>query len=228
MRIFLFTLVLAAVPVPAQESPEAWLVPFAAAFQPDIGGFNSRFARFGLPEARARHYGWGIELRSLAGGFLVGPLFFRTWDDVETADFQLRTEATGIFGEAGLKLAPFPFLAIVPMLGLGGLSQSYNIRELTGSLALEELLGSPGRAVTISPGMKLTGLAALELDITAGTAAGRYGISLRGGYLYSPFRPAWHVNSGAEITGVPKSIVGGPFFSAGVLLLPAAETGVSR
>ena len=217
-----------AAPARAQDTPEGWLVPFAAAFQPDVAGFNSRFAQYDLPETRARHYGWGMEIRSLVGGFLIGPLFFRTWDDVETDSFQLRSDATGIFGEAGLKIAPLSFLTIVPMLGLGGLSQSFNIRERTGSLSIEELLQSPGRTAAISPGMKLTGLAALELDLTAGTATGRYGVALRVGYLYSPFSPTWRLSNGAEITDVPKSRIGGPFFSAGILLLPAAETGVAR
>ena len=231
MRILLLSAVaLAAVAVPAraESSPEGWLVPFAAAFQPDVAGFNSRFSQHRLPEAGSRHYGWGLELRSLVSGFLIGPLFFRTWDDAENDHFQLRTDATGIFGEAGLKIAPFKFLAIVPTLGLGGLAESFNIRERTGGLTLDSLLSSPGRTATVSPGMKLTGLAALELDISAGTSTGRYGVALRAGYMYSPFPPSWHLSNGADITDVPASRIGGPFFSAGILLLPAAETGAAQ
>jgi hypothetical protein len=218
-----------AAPVRAQDSPEGWLVAFAAAYQPDVSGFNAKFSQYGIPEARVRHYGWGIEVRSLVSGFLIGPLFFRTWDDTDNGSFQLRTDATGIFGEAGLKLAPAKFLTFVPMLGLGGLSQSFNIRpEKTDNLKLDSLLMSPGRTATISPGMKLAGLAALELDLTAGTNTGRYGVALRAGYMYSPFALNWHLSNGADIVDAPATHIGGPFFSAGILLLPAAQTAGSQ
>ena len=101
----LFLAVLAAVPARAEDSPEAWLIPFAAAYQPSVSGFNAKFAERGMPEASSRHFGWGLELRSLTGSFLVGPLFFKTWDNAENDSFQLRTDATGIFGEMGFKLA---------------------------------------------------------------------------------------------------------------------------
>ena len=128
----------------AADSPEAWFIPFAAAYQPPVGGFNAAFADNGMPAARSRHYGWGLELRTLTGSFLVGPLFFKTWDDVQNDAFRLRTDATGIFGEVGLKIAPFRFLTIVPMVAVGGLSQSFSIREKTGTMPLNSLLGSPG------------------------------------------------------------------------------------
>jgi hypothetical protein len=209
----------------AEDSPEAWLIPFAAAYQPQVSGFNSVFAGHRMPEARSRHFGWGMELRSLTGSFLIGPLFFKTWDDVEDNNYQLRTDATGIFGEVGLKLAPFSFLTIVPMLGVGGLSQSFSIRAKTGSISLDSLLGiGAPQAVSFTPGMKLAGLGALELALAVNTKAGRFGIALRGGYLYSPFKPTWRISNGAEVTGVPDSRLGGPFFSAGVLMMPQAQT----
>ena len=164
-----------------------------------------------------------------AGGLLVGPLFFRTWDDVENDCFQLRTDATGIMGEAALKVPLFGFLTVVPMVGLGGLSQSFAIRERTGKLSLDSLLGAPGRTASVSPGMKLAGLAALELDLAVRTVSGRYGVALRGGYLYSPVGLTWRLSNGAEVTGTPKAHLGGPFFSVGLLILPEPQvTEVSR
>jgi hypothetical protein len=228
MRITLMVLllaVLAAAPAIAEDSPEAWLLPFAAAYQPQVSGFNSVFASHGMPEARSRHFGWGVELRSLAGSFLVGPLFFRAWDDVEDDAYQLRTDATGIFGEVGLKIAPFSFLSIVPMLGVGGLSQSFSVRARTGSISLDSLLGvGAPQAVSLTPGMKLAGLGALELGLAANTKAGRFGLALRGGYLYSPFKPDWRISNGAVVTGAPDSRLGGLFLSAGVLMMPQAQT----
>jgi hypothetical protein len=229
MRICVLSLALLAVVASAAEGPEGWLVPFAAAYQPDLSGFNTAFAAAGLPQAHARHYGWGLEVRTLAGGLLVGPLFFRTWDDVENDFFQLRTDATGIMGEVALKVPLLGFLTVVPMVGLGGLSQSFAIRERTGKLSLDSLLGAPGRTASISPGMKLAGLAALELDLAVRTVSGRYGIALRGGYLYSPVGLTWRLSNGAEVTGTPKAHLGGPFFSVGLLILPEPQvTEVSR
>jgi hypothetical protein len=226
MRILLIVVLLAvAVPALAEEGPEAWLIPFAAAYQPEVSGFNSVFASHGMPEASSRHYGWGIELRSLTGSFLVGPLYFKTWDDAENSSYQLRTDATGIFGELGVKLAPFSFLTIVPMIGVGGLSQSFSLRTKTGSIGLDSLLGiGAPQAVSLTPGMKLAGLGALELGLIANTKAGRFGVALRGGYVYSPFGLAWHLANGAEVTDVPVSHLGGPFFSAGLLMMPQAQT----
>ena len=219
----LFLAVLAAVPARADNSPEAWLIPFAAAYQPSVSGFNAKFAANGLPEARSRHFGWGLELRSLTGSFLVGPMFFKTQDDVESDAYQLRTDATGIFGEVGVKLAPASFLTIVPLLGLGGLSQSFGLREKTGSVGFDSLFGNAPENVSLTPGMRIAGMGALELGLVATTAAGRFGIALRGGYLYSPFNPVWRLANGAEVTDAPDMHLGGPFFSVGLLLMPAAQ-----
>lgn len=208
---------------------EGWLVPFAAAYQPDVSGFNGLFQANRLPEANERQFGWGVELRSLVGGgFLVGPMFLRTWDDVENDSFQLRTDATAILGEVGLRIAPFDFLYIVPMLGVGGLTQNFNIRTKSPDMSLEELLRSPGQNATISSGMKVAGMAALELGLSYPTSSGRYGIALRAGYLYSPLTVDWRLSNGAQVTGTPTRNVGGPFFSAGILLLPAAQTSTAR
>ncbi|MCX6840940.1 MAG: hypothetical protein NTX53_01425 [candidate division WOR-3 bacterium] len=225
--IVLFFAALAAVPAQADDSPEAWLIPFAAAYQPQVSGFNAKFAEHGMPEARSRHFGWGLELRSLTGSFLVGPLFFRTLDDVENEGYQLRTDATGIFGELGVKLAPASFLTIVPLIGLGGLSQSFNVRAKSDSLSLDELLGiGAPQAVSFSSGMKLTGLGALELGLAVNTKAGRFGVTLRGGYIYSPFKPTWRLSNGAQVTGeaTEDTRLGGPFFSVGLLMMPTAQT----
>jgi len=177
-----------------------------------------------MPAARSRHFGWGLELRTLTGAFLVGPLFFKTWDDVENSSYQLRTDATGIFGEVGVKLSPASFLTIVPMLGVGGLSQSFSIREKTGEMTLDSLLGYPGRSVSLTTGMKLAGMGALELGFTANSKAGGIGVALRGGYLYAPFSPTWHVINGAVVGNAPDDRLGGWFFSVGLLLMPQAQT----
>jgi hypothetical protein len=208
----------------AQDSPEGWVIPFAAAYQPNVAGFNARFAESDLPQARTRHFGWGIEVRSLVSGLLVGPLFFKTWDDVENADYQLRSDATAIFGEVGLKIAPLPLLTIVPMLGVGGLSESYSFRKKTGEIEFEELLGNPGQNAVIQSGMKLAGLAALELGLSVNTGGGSYGLAVRGGYLYSPVNVGWHLANGARILDTPGGHLGGLFFSLGLLIIPAAQT----
>lgn len=207
---------------------EAWIVPFAAAYEPNLAGFNSGFAANGLPQAASRHYGWGLELRSLVGPLLVGPLFYRTWDDAENDSFQLRTEAWGIFATAGPKLIPLPFFSIVPMLGLGGLSQSFNIRTDKGDIRFDSLLARPGQSATMLSGMKPTGLAALELGLSAITDGARYGVTLRGGYVYSPFAVTWHQPGGARITNTPAGRFGGPFYSIGVLIAPTAQVTGTR
>ena len=225
MRIMLIMLlVAAAAPAPAADSPEAWFIPFAAAYQPPVSGFNAAFAANDIPSARSRHFGWGIELRTLAGSFLVGPLFFKTWDDVENDAFKLRTDASGLFGEAGLKIAPFRFLTIVPMVAVGGLSQSFGIREKTGEMTLDSLLGYPGRSVSLATGMKPAGLGALELGLAANSATGGIGVVLRGGYLYAPFSPNWRVVNGDVVRNAPDDRLGGWFFSVGLLLTPAPQT----
>jgi hypothetical protein len=215
---------LVAAAAPAANSPEAWLIPFAAAYQPPVASFNSAFTSYGMPTARSRHFGWGLELRSLTGSFLAGPLFFKTWDDVEAGSYHLRTDATGIFGEMGLKLAPVSFLTIVPMLGLGGLSQSFGLREKTGDIGFETLFGNVPGNLSLSAGTKLAGMAALELGLVLNSKSGRVGIALRGGYLYSPFTPTWHLANGAAVSAAPTNKLGGLFFSAGLLFMPQAET----
>lgn len=224
MRIMLIVC-LAAAAAPAASSPEAWLIPFAAAYQPPVASFNSVFASRGL-QARSRHFGWGLELRSLTGSFLVGPLFFKTWDDVEAGSYRLRTDATGIFGEIGLKLAPVSFLTIIPQLGLGGLSQSFGLREKTEGDSIEfgNLLDRLPENMSLATGMKLAGMAALELGLAVNSKSGRLGIALRGGYLYSPFTPTWHLANGAAVSAAPKDKLGGLFFSVGLLFMPQAET----
>lgn len=223
MRCFILLIFVLAFPLFAQE-PEGWFVPFACVYQPDIAGFNSIFAKHGLPEANTRHCGWGLELRSLVrSNFLVGPMFFRSWDDVANERFQLRTDATGILGEIGLRLPVFNFLTVVPMLGIGGVQSNFHIREKTGDIPIDSLLSTPGRTSTISPGMKLTGLACLEFDLLISINAGKYGLALRGGYLYSPWPLEWRLANGARITDPPNSRIRGPWFSLGITLVPAPE-----
>ena len=152
-------------------------------------------------------------------------MFFKTWSDAENNSYELRTDATGIFGEAGVKLAPASFLTIVPLLGVGGLNQSFNLRAKTDSISLNSLLGTGApQTVNISPGMKVAGFGALELGLIANTKSGGLGLTLRGGYMYSPFNLTWHLSNGAIVTGVPESHLGRPFFSVGLLLMPAAQS----
>ena len=226
MRILLITLLLAAaVPAPAQNNAEAWLIPFAAAYQPQVDGFNAVFAKHGMPTAGSRQLGWGLELRTLTGGFLVGPLFFKTWNDAANSSYELRTDATGIFGEFGIKIAPFNFLAIVPQLGVGGLNQSFTLRAKGNSISLDSLLGvAAPQAVNLSPGMKVAGFGALELGFIANTRAGGFGLALRAGYMYSPFNLTWHIANGANVTDAPPTHLGGPLFSLGLVLMPSAQT----
>ncbi len=225
MRIMLIVLPLAmAAPALAADVPEAWFIPFAAAYQPPVASFNSAFAYRGLPEARSRHFGWGLELRTQTGSFLVGPLFFKTWDDVDNGSYHLRTDATGIFGEMGVKLAPVSFLTIVPLLGVGGVSQSFGLREKTGNIGFDTLFGSAPENLSLSTGTKLAGMGALELGLIANSKSGGIGIALRGGYLYSPFSPDWRIANGAVVSNAPNDHLGGWFFSAGLLLMPQAQT----
>jgi hypothetical protein len=224
MRIILIALLaIAVVPALASDSPEAWLIPFAAAYQPPVNGFNAAFADHGMPEARGRHFGWGLELRTLTGSFLVGPLFFKTWDDVELGSYHLRTEETGIFGEMGLRLTPASFLTIVPLLGVGGLGQSFGLRENTDDVGFDDLFGEAPVNLSLSTGTKLAGMGALELGLVANSKSGRIGVALRGGYLYSPFTPTWRLSNGAALSGAPDDRLGGLFFSAGLLLMPQAQ-----
>lgn len=225
MRILLVLfLAAAAAPVLAADSPEVWLIPFAAAYQPPVNGFNAAFADNGMPTASSRHFGWGLELRTLAGKFLVGPMFFKTWNDVDDDSYHLRTDATGIFGEVGLKIAPASFLTIVPMLGVGGLSQAFDLREKTDSIAFNKLFGNVPENLSFATGTKLAGMGALELGFIANSKTGGIGIALRGGYLYSPFDPNWHLSNGTRITGAPGDKLGGLFFSVGLLLIPPVQT----
>jgi len=224
MRIILTALLLAAAgPTSAADTPEAWLIPFAAAYQPPVSGFNSAFASHGMPAARGRHFGWGLELRTFTGSFLVGPLFFKTWDDVDSSMYHLRTEATGIFGEMGLRLTPASFLTIVPLLGIGGLSQSFGLRENTDDIGFDTLFDHAPANLSLSAGTKLAGLGALEIGLSASSSSGRIGVALRGGYLYSPFTPTWRLSNGAALRGAPDDRLGGLFFSAGLLLMPQAQ-----
>ncbi|MFO7651773.1 MAG: hypothetical protein R6X13_10600 [bacterium] len=216
---------LLAAPAAAQE---AWLIPYAFAWQPPVAGFNEVFHANGAPEARARHFGWGIELRSdIGGNFLFGPMFFTTTDRVETDSFRLSTGSTGLFGELAYRIGIADVVTIVPMVGVGGLNQKYHLRRATGDLSLEELLRSRESQIDVGTKMKLTGLAALELGFAANTKAGRFGVALRGGYLYSPFAPDWRSGSGDRVTGTPDVKLAGPFASVGLMLLPAAEVSSS-
>ena len=213
---------LGAAPSLGQEQAEGWIIPFAVAYEPDmVAGFNSAFPAE-VPDVRARHFGWGLEFRTLVSGLLLGPMYMRTWDEVSDSALQVRTDASAILGELGLKIAPFSFLTIVPMVGVGGLSQSFSIRDQSGDVALPDLLNGQGRTVTLSPGMKLAGLAALELGFAVNTSSGRYGLALRGGYIYSPFNLTWRLANGSRLTEVPRTHLGGPFVTLGINIMPAA------
>ncbi len=106
-------------------------------------------------------------------------VFFRTYFIILFPMDNNRTESSGIFGEVGFKIAPFSFLTIVPMVGVGGLTQTFNIRARSQDVNFDSLLIAPGQNASITSGMKLAGLAALELGLTATTTSGSYGVALR-------------------------------------------------
>lgn len=208
----------------AESGPEGWLIPFAFGWRPPVAGFNAVFRNNAVPETRQNHFGWGVELRSLVGGgMLAGPMYFNTTDEAGNDSFQLRVNSTGIFGEIAYRLEIARVILVVPMVGVGGLGQKYHLRRRVGERTLEELLQSRESQVDINSAMKLAGMAALELGLTANTRAGRFGVALRGGYLYSPFDPDWRSGTGERIRNTPAGTLRGPFVSVGLLLLPAAE-----
>ncbi len=213
----------------SEEGPEGWLIPFAMAWRPPVAGFNRVLAGAGAPGARTDHFGWGMELRSLVGGnFLVGPLFFTSADEAHNDSFHLRVASTGVFGELGYRIGIARVITIVPMVGLGGLDQRWHLRRATpDGISLDSLLRRPESQVDFATKMKLTGMAALEIGFAASTDAGRFGLALRGGYLYSPFAPVWRTGTGSRVTGTPDVRLAGPFASVGLLFLPAAEVASS-
>lgn len=221
-RVLIFLLVMLVFgSAPGQEG---WLIPFGCAFEHDIKGFNEAFIQHHLPPVSKRLYGWGLELRSpLGGNILFGPLYFRTKDRVQDSAFQLYTETWGFMGEVGFQMPVFRFLSIVPMLGIGGVQPSFHLRKISEDIEFDSLLLAPGRIATISPGTKLTGLAAIELGLMLPSKAGRYGLGLRGGYLYSPFNLDWHLADGARVTKTPKAGLRGLWVSLGIIIIPAPE-----
>lgn len=223
-RLAVITVVLTVVLPLGAEEPEAWLVPFGCAFEHDISGFNQVFAQNNLPQFSRRLYGWGVELRSLAGkSILVGPMYFRVEEQIKNDSFQLRTENWGMMGEVGLKLSVFRLFTVVPMVGLGGVQPVFQVRQLKGDVELDSLLRAPGRMTTFSPGIKPAGLAALEVSLNLPTRTGRYGVALRGGYLYSPFPLEWRLPDGSRVLGTPETKIRGPWFSVGITIIPAPE-----
>jgi hypothetical protein len=221
--LILFLMLMLLVPGQAQE-PEGWLIPFGCAFEHDIAGFNAKFAEHNLPLVNKRLYGWGLELRSLVSkNILFGPLYFRTKDRVSNDSFQIYTETWGIMGEAGFKVPVFNFLNIIPMVGIGAVQPAFQFRQVSGDVQFDTLLRSSGGSVSISPGLKPAGLAALELAFTLPTQAGRYGLAVRAGYLYSPFELNWHLSNGRSVLGTPNSRIQGYWGSLGITIIPAPE-----
>ncbi len=207
----------------AQE-PEAWLIPFSCIYQPDLRGFNERFAALELPTTGEQLYGWGIELRSGVGKhILFGPLYFRTRNRSENEKISLHTETWGVLGELGIKIPLFKFLTLVPIVGIGGVQPGFQIRQKTGDLKFDSLLTAPGKIAILSPGLKPAGMGALEINLFLPTTTGSYGLSLRAGYLYSPFNLDWRLANGARIIDPPDSKIKGPWFSLGIALVPAPE-----
>ncbi|MGB9742292.1 MAG: hypothetical protein ACP5JB_05825 [candidate division WOR-3 bacterium] len=222
-KLILLILILLSVPGWTQE-PEGWLIPFGCAFEHDISGFNRIFAAHRLPEVNRRLYGWGLELRSLVSRrVLFGPLYFRTSDEVSNNSFQIYTQNWGVMAELGVKVPVFNFLTVVPMIGAGGVQPSFQIRAVSGDVQFDTLLQAPGMVAGISPGIKPAGLVALELGLLVPTRAGRYGLTVRGGYLYSPFGLNWRLTNGARVTGTPDSRIRGFWASLGITIIPAPE-----
>jgi len=212
------------------RAQEAWLVPFAVGYRPELTGFREAFSRSSqnLPQPAENQLGWGIEIRSLASGFLLGPMYMRTWSDAESDSWRLRTESNALFGTLGYKLSPTTWLSVVPMLGVGGISQSLHLRARTGDLPLDTLLLGPGQDADIGTGLKFAGLASFELGLAFPTSSGSYGLSTRLGYIYSPLRPDWHLASGGRLRDAPTTGQRGPFVSIGLLVIPAPEVSTTR
>lgn len=175
------------------------------------GELNTRLANHGFDTINDRQFtfgggGWGQSKRVRFGGFGMGGGKTMVND---TVSIELGY-GVGFF-EVGYSLINTKHFIFTPMLGIGGGGLGLKITAIRPPTSVDSLLNYPGGKSQLSYG----GLAmypgfAIDIPISV------IGLSLKGGYIWSPINSGWQHEGFGVING-PKINLDGPFASLGIM-----------
>lgn len=173
---------------------------------------NAMFARHGLDTLKNRQFvfgggGWGQVGRVRLGGYGLGG-GLTVDNDTVSVDVSY---GVGFF-EVGYALINAKHFMLTPLLGIGGCGLDMKISKLHPITNIDSLLSDPGGKIQVSKG----GFAmypGLAIDIPISFV----GLSLKGGYIWSPMMSAWTQEGSAIKTNDPEVNLSGPFASLGIM-----------
>jgi membrane-associated protease RseP (regulator of RpoE activity) len=172
---------------------------------------NSMFALHSLGQVEEEQFvfsggGWGQVGRVRLGGFGMGGS-----QNISNADVNVEVGYGAGFFELGYSVVNAKHFMFTPLLGIGGGGLSLKITALDNPTNLDSLLCYPGGVAKVSKG-GLVMYPGLAIDIPFGVA----GISLKGGYMWSPMTSAWTMEEFGNVYG-PDIKLNGPFITLGIM-----------
>jgi membrane-associated protease RseP (regulator of RpoE activity) len=178
----------------------------------DFDDLNSIFATHNLPEFEEQQFtfgggGWGQAGRVRIGGYGIGGT-----QTISNDTLHIENAFGAGFFELGYSVVSENHLLITPLLGIGGGGISMKITPLLyNPISLDYVLSHPGGVAKVSKG-GLMMYPGLSIDIPISFV----GLSLKGGYMWSPLTGSWMMEDFGKING-PDLKLSGPFASLNVM-----------
>ena len=151
--------------------------------------------------------GWGQGDRIRLGGFCIGGS-----QTVSNDTLSVEVGYGAGFFEMGYNIVNTKHFMLTPLIGIGGGGLTLKITSLLyNPTNLDDVLNQPGGISTVTTG-GFTMFPGLSVDIPISFA----GLSIKGGYMWTPMKGAWMVENFGKING-PGFDLKGPFVTLNIM-----------
>jgi PDZ domain-containing secreted protein len=178
----------------------------------DYSALNTIFTNRHLPSLDKNQFvfgggGWGQGDRIRLGGFGLGGS-----QTVSNDTLSVEVGYGAGFFEMGYNIVNAKHFLLTPIIGIGGGGLTIKITSLSYNPAnLDDVMNHPGGISTVTTG-GITMFPGLSIDIPISFA----GLSIKGGYMWTPMKGAWMVENFGKING-PGFDLKGPFVTLNVM-----------
>ncbi len=179
----------------------------------DYGNLNTNLQAAGYSTINKGLYygkdgsGYGIFNSIMMGGSSVSSVV-----STENSTNSINITCKGSYFDLGYLFSPVKYVSLFPLLGLGSMTYSLDLRPTIGDTYFDSVLVNPGRVTKISKtsfSMALSGNILFKIPLFSQYSF--IGIMAGGGYALSPSFGAWKTEDGAQVNNGPAMPFGVPF-----------------
>ena len=189
-------------------------------FGPTVGivnfsGLDDALATGGITrKLGSMQWGFGGGGYAIIDRVVIGGSGWGSSQTVGSNDLRATVEISGAEFDLGYVLYSQRHLLVAPVLGIGGSGYTIELQKISGMPpTFDSLLQNPGytskvsfSSLTLSPQLMVT----VPISFV--------GVSLRGGYCYTPMNPQWELKGGSKLAQGPAISKGMPFVTLNVAI----------